>query len=271
MKILGFGLCGCGCGKQTKTSRQNSPKRGHVKGQPYRFARGHAPKRKDGIPDNRLSGGHICARCHREGVVKHYRSMSWLCSRHSRFVQMRAQSKTSGKYIPSHDELEGLAEALVGFKCPTCGRVMNWLRSEAGVGTSTVVTLQHDRDGCVRLICSRCNTRHAAFPGDSFYEVAVGYKRCPRCKNVLLEQEFYPGPSVPSTHCKTCQKRTVTAWRNRHLDRVNAWRRGRAKSTRPFARGTCPACGAVDIRLTLSGMAGGWHQCQIGQPIREVA
>jgi hypothetical protein len=34
-------LCACGCGRQTNIATSSDPKRGHVKGQPHKFAAGH--------------------------------------------------------------------------------------------------------------------------------------------------------------------------------------------------------------------------------------
>lgn len=36
-----YGLCECGCGKQTRIAKTNNKRWGHVKGQPVRFIKGH--------------------------------------------------------------------------------------------------------------------------------------------------------------------------------------------------------------------------------------
>lgn len=36
-----YGYCQCGCGRKTGLADRMNPKHGHVKGQPYRFLRGH--------------------------------------------------------------------------------------------------------------------------------------------------------------------------------------------------------------------------------------
>jgi hypothetical protein len=76
---------------------------------------------------------------------------------------------------------------------------MNWWLTE---GSSTVITLQHDRDGTIRLICKGCNSRHHLHPGDSYYQMPRGHKRCPSVagepvnrQRVLLHQDPQ-GPAV---------------------------------------------------------------------------
>jgi hypothetical protein len=74
------------------------------------------------------------------------------CARHYRFATMRTRAKRDGKTVPDWAELETLTPA--DMICPSCSRVMNWLAKD---GFSTVITLQHDRDGIHRLICLACN------------------------------------------------------------------------------------------------------------------
>ncbi len=38
------GYCQCGCGRRTNIAQQNRPDYGHVKGQPFRYVRGHMGK-----------------------------------------------------------------------------------------------------------------------------------------------------------------------------------------------------------------------------------
>ncbi len=45
------GFCECGCGQQTKLHRQSLRSKGHVKGQPLRFVRGHYPPRPGHVVD----------------------------------------------------------------------------------------------------------------------------------------------------------------------------------------------------------------------------
>jgi hypothetical protein len=40
-----LGLCHCGCGERTSVAPMTNSARGYVKGQPYRYIRGHARRR----------------------------------------------------------------------------------------------------------------------------------------------------------------------------------------------------------------------------------
>ena len=48
------GLCQCGCGQKTRISKDTHKKRGHIKGEPYRFLPGH---NKKGENNPRWNGG----------------------------------------------------------------------------------------------------------------------------------------------------------------------------------------------------------------------
>lgn len=98
------------------------------------------------------------------------------CVMHAALYRMRIASKQRGSSVPSRAELEGLVPS--DGRCPICRREMCWTKA---IDASRVVTLQHDRNGGHRLICSRCNTRHARMPGDSFYELPQGHKHCRGC------------------------------------------------------------------------------------------
>lgn len=87
-----------------------------------------------------------------------------LCAKHLRFHRMRMSAQTAGKKRPTFATLERLVPP--GLVCPACGRRMNWLKRD---GAASMVTLQHDRSGRLRLICFTCNVQHWRFPGDTFY------------------------------------------------------------------------------------------------------
>jgi rRNA maturation endonuclease Nob1 len=83
---------------------------------------------------------------------------------------------------------------------------MNWFASD---GRSTVISLQHDRSGDIRLMCHACNTRHAKMPGDLFYEVGPDKHRCPRCERILPLNAFWKDRSGDKwrnrwSYCKDC-------------------------------------------------------------------
>jgi RNase P subunit RPR2 len=131
-----------------------------------------------------------------------------LCPRHYRTQQMRSNARAKGKVVPSRELLEGLLDDMVAssMRCVGCSRKMNWLRED---GASTVVTLQHDRSGEIRLLCSRCNAQHRLLPGDSFYDVPAGRKHCPGCRTILPLSDFHRDRLTQSgvqTRCKACKK-----------------------------------------------------------------
>lgn len=56
-----YGSCWCGCGKRTNVARQNLKALGHVRGEPYRYYRGHGQKRPPAY--DLESGARRCCRC----------------------------------------------------------------------------------------------------------------------------------------------------------------------------------------------------------------
>ncbi len=110
------------------------------------------------------------------------------CVKHYRFKQMQHEARVTGKLVPTVQQLEDLLAALDCLRCPICGRAMNWLARE---GQATTLTLQHDRDGGLRLLCRSCNTRHSWYEGDSFYAVGPDRKRCPVCRELKPLTEFH--------------------------------------------------------------------------------
>lgn len=131
------------------------------------------------------------------------------CTQHYRLVQMRHNCYSRKVAVPPLLVLAKMMDDLiaVGIICQPCGRTMNWLAQE---NASTVVTLQHDRDGGFRLICSRCNAQHRLVPGDEFYNIPPGHKRCPNCgKNKPLDQFYRDSSTVNGvqSYCALCIKK----------------------------------------------------------------
>lgn len=157
-------------------------------------------------------GGPACAWCDKPSHIKQGRI--FLCAAHYRMSSMRARAKRDGKYVPSLGVLETLAE---NMKCDGCGEEMHWLRSD---GARLQATLQHDRDGLVRLLCLSCNTRHAQHPGDTFYNVPDGHKLCQGCKEVLPHASFWKDRSRPiglKSYCKSCAADRYRKWEKSHV------------------------------------------------------
>jgi len=142
------------------------------------------------------------------------------CVRHYRFDQMRVNSKHRGKLVPSHEWLE--ANVPAGMVCPCCTRQMNWLVSDS---RSTTISIQHDHDGGMRLICYSCNVRHASMPEDSFYALPPGMSKCKCCGEVKAQDEFF---TTAGRRCRICNRDTFRAWEaaspGRDAARKAAWR-----------------------------------------------
>lgn len=141
-----------------------------------------------------------CARCDRPAFALMY--FTNLCLLHVRAEQMRRGARYGEKAIPPREVIESLLNAALasGMKCPSCGRTMNWLKKD---GQSTVITLQHDRDGGFRAICFGCNVRHQFHPNDTFYSLPAGHKRCQACKNNKPTADFY---SPSRANCRQCER-----------------------------------------------------------------
>ena len=158
-----------------------------------------------------------CAHC---GAPAIFIMNQWVCAKHYRFRSMRYSARHSGKKVPSRDWLE--ANVPEGMVCPCCSRVMNWRIHE---GRPTVITLQHNRDGTMAMICQSCNSRHQHMPGDSFYSLPEGMRRCPKCGEIKPRGEF-----ASSMHpCVPCHRKVHQVWRsaNREAERVRqaAWKK----------------------------------------------
>lgn len=63
-------LCECGCGTPTNTAPQTHRKKGLIKGQPMRFARGHRIRREPTVPAPNPSGLCMCGCGHPTNVAK---------------------------------------------------------------------------------------------------------------------------------------------------------------------------------------------------------
>lgn len=155
-----------------------------------------------------------CSKCELPGSITMSRVK--FCAKHYRIQQMRHNASAKGKTVPSRELLLSMVAELERRElvCEACERKMNWLRED---GASTIVTLQHDRDGGYRLICSRCNARHRLHPGDSFYDVPPNHKYCPGCRMVLHVQSFHADKRTVTglqSQCAEC-KRTRLGYRPR--------------------------------------------------------
>lgn len=149
----------------------------------------------------------VCTHCESTNVIV-YNGVE-LCPMHYRVQQMRTNAAAKGKIRPPRASVLELVYELQEHNmiCQPCGRTMNWLKSD---GASTVVTLQHDRSGGFRLICARCNAQHRLHPGDSFYDMPQGVKRCPGCGINKRLGDFHRDSKTVSgrqTYCIGCKRK----------------------------------------------------------------
>ena len=173
---------------------------------------------------NKDNGGKlICSRCHAQAVRK--QGNQNLCAKHYRFVSMRSRARIDGKRVPTYEELESLLD--VSLACPDCSRNMNWLSAD---GASTVITLQHYRDGSLALVCLSCNSRHASMPEDSYREMPKDHKRCPTCEQIKPSYEFTADNSRTGylrrkSKCRACSNASVNGWKEANRERYNEYQR----------------------------------------------
>lgn len=163
---------------------------------------------------------HLCIRtgCH-EPVHK-----MRFCIRHYRFNNMRSRAARSKKLLPTFDELEAIVPK--SMICRICKRQMNWLQKD---GAATVMSLQHNRDGSLEMICLSCNVRHHSHPGDSFYDVDQSTRRCTLCRAFKPHDEF---PRYKGKHwmgranaCKPCHNDRGKRWREANPERAKQLQR----------------------------------------------
>jgi hypothetical protein len=150
---------------------------------------------------------------------------------------MRANAKRHCKKVPSRDELALMVESC-NMECVGCGRKMNWLSID---GKSTVASLQHNRDGTMCLLCRACNTRHATFDGDSFYDNKKTHHPCRDCGEVLIKSEFHKDRSRPlgiKSYCKSCCNKRHQEWSSKNRKSINLKQRNRRLKNHSLPEGT---------------------------------
>lgn len=156
-----------------------------------------------------------CAWCDSPGHIVQGRIV--ICLKHYRFMCMRTRAQRSNKTVPSYAELDILLQRCQMF-CPACKEEMVW---ESKDNQQRVITLQHDRDGNLRLLCRSCNTRHSSCEGDTFYDIPKDHKICPMCKDLLPFDKFdndFSGERFANkkTYCKECSKKRLYEWRRKN-------------------------------------------------------
>lgn len=156
---------------------------------------------------------HLCCRCPENST--HYQGHQWLCPKHYRYGQMRANATRHGKFSPSQSEIEEVTPS--DMRCPDCSRTMNWLARD---DQTLVATLQHYRDGSISIVCRSCNTRHAYMEKDSYRSMSKDHKLCPHCKTIKPLSQFgrdngRSGPMKFKSWCRQCCSHSYKDWVSR--------------------------------------------------------
>lgn len=148
-----------------------------------------------------------------------------------KLVQMRYSAGQYGKFVPSLEDLENLV-AQCGMVCYGCDILMVWTREES---QPRCATLQHDRDGTIRIICLSCNSRHQHYPGDSFYQRDRNLLRCGACHLEKPPDDFYLSTTHRTgfnTRCTKCQKEAYETRRGSILARHARYREDNREKVR---------------------------------------
>lgn len=170
-----------------------------------------------------------CSKCDQPPAVKS--KFIRLCVKHYKFKVMRNNAQQNEKVVPSHGHLEKMVSESNRLLCSHCEKKMVWTRKES---TKRVVTLQHDRDGTMRLLCMSCNIRHSNCPDDSFYTIPPDKKLCFGCKSILYKTEFSKDKRCSiglASYCKKCRSK-----RRKEMT-MTELRKAQEKSTSPSLQG----------------------------------
>ncbi len=128
------------------------------------------------------------------------------CYRHYRFREMRHNAGKYRKYIPSWQMLDNMLPD--GLICCACKKRMIWHTSLGQL--KDVITLQHNHDGSILLVCQACNSGHSCSQlGDAYFNVPSNEKYCPGCKKLLHRSSFHMNRSKAvglSNQCKKCRR-----------------------------------------------------------------
>ena len=104
-----------------------------------------------------------------------------------------------------------------GLKCPHCEKQMLLHSSEGS--RKDVVSIQHNLDGSLQLLCLSCNTSHGNYRSDAiFYKMEEGRKNCTGCKEWLPFEMFSKNKCEASglqTKCKKCESIRYKAYYER--------------------------------------------------------
>ncbi len=150
----------------------------------------------------------ICSKkgCNKTGEIKGSQG-TFYCFQCNRFNKMINQAKQGNKYTPSLKELKTMLP--INLICPICSKKMIWCTKLGRLGD--VISLQHNHDGSIVLICHSCNSAHGqSHLGDKYFNLKENEKYCPKCKEILSIDKFSNTKCKKDGHngiCKKCDKK----------------------------------------------------------------
>ncbi len=138
------GLCQCGCGEETSLIPKNRPRRGHVKGQPYRFLPNHHRRGSNPVGDQQP-----CSRCGEWKYLSAFYERQGSERRRSECIEChQARCRWNSlrrKYNITEDEYDSMLLAQGGL-CAVCVR-----------RSPTDVDHCHASGRIRGLLCKQCN------------------------------------------------------------------------------------------------------------------
>lgn len=167
---------------------------------------------------NRIRPVHItkavryCTSCNRHGISIEADiecGDSAYCLKHYRIKSSRYKALEHGKLAPSLSELEALLP--LDMLCPVCAKAMCYAAYEDIL--SSVVSLQHWRDGTLSWICHACNTSHgnSKLPENEWLRLMKLIKPneslCSVCIKIMPLGKFHcnaKGHKGVQSYCKAC-------------------------------------------------------------------
>lgn len=167
----------------------------------------------------------LCSQCNCEATYVDKRRR--LCDMHYRINQMRQDSWTRYKVKHSIQELVNLIPE--NLACPKCNVAMVWRRAKNQKGLNNQLTIQHWRDGSIGFLCMSCNVRHSSMYGDSYKEMDVDQKKCPKCNTIKPKDQFCFKSSRSvlkrNSICNLCNQIAAKKWKDENKEKVNAFQR----------------------------------------------
>lgn len=136
---------------------------------------------------------------------------------------MQYSAKKRGKYVPTDQELETLFAKVKSSNmvCKHCGKTVIMTSKEGCI--SEVVTLQHNKDRTLDLICHTCNTGEGNCKHNRPFDMPEGKYICSKCGVMKNASEFGFRANSFRHHvsaCKKCRAKDAIIYRKLHPEKV---------------------------------------------------